>query len=303
MADTSGPLGQPGGDGLDPNGPQSGRLERADGPSLAYVRRQAGPGQPTVMFCGGFRSNMTGIKATYLEDLCGRQGYGFLRFDYGGHGGSDGRFEDGTIGVWLADAVVALDQLTQGTVILVGSSMGAWIATLIALQRPARIAGLVLLAPAIDFTEDIIWDRLDGAHRAKLGRERRLTFPSAYSEEPDVITWALIEEGRRHLILGKPITTGRPVRVLHGMHDSDIPWAHAIRLMESLVDTDAQLTLIKDGEHRLQRPQDLGLIGRAVCDLADRALSGHQPAPPAATEQGHQDQAEQAEDAGHQQQP
>lgn len=300
MADDAVPYADAPSVAANPNDPQAGRLDRPDGPSLAYVRLTGLPQSPTVMFCGGFRSAMSGTKATFLQGLCGDHGLGFLRFDYSGHGESAGRFEDGTIGLWLAETLTVLDRLTSGPVVLVGSSMGAWIAILAALQRRGRLAGLVLLAPAIDFTEDVIWARLDGKHRAALGRDGRLSFPSAYSDEPDVITLALVEEGRRHLLLDKPISLGIPVRVLHGMQDADIPWRQSLRLMDRLTDADARLTLIKDAEHRLQRPQDLVTLADAVLALAG-GTSAHQPPPAATAEDRGQNDAEDAQDRRQQQ--
>ena len=335
MADDAVPYTEASSMAQDPNGPQPGRLDRPGAPSLAYVRLPAPTGRATVVFCGGFLSAMSGTKATFLQELCGGNGLGFVRFDYSGHGESDGRFEDGTIGLWLAETLTVLDQLTDGPVVLVGSSMGAWIATHAAQQRRGRIGGLVLLAPAIDFTQDIVWARLDGKHRAQLGREGRLTFPSAYGDQPDVITRELIEEGRKHLLLDKPVSVGVPVRVLHGMQDGDIPWRQSLRLMERLTDADARLTLIKDAEHRLQRPQDLAMLAEAVLVLAEDAPakarqngekqvingktggtktgdtktgdtksggpSAHQAATPAAPEDDGQDAAEEPQDAGQQQ--
>ena len=335
MADDAVPYAEASSMAQNPNGPEPGRLDRSDAPSLAYVRLPGPTGRATVLFCGGFLSAMSGTKATFLQDLCAGNGLGFLRFDYSGHGLSDGRFEDGTIGLWLTETLEVLDRLTDGPVVLVGSSMGAWIATHAAQQRRGRVGGLVLLAPAIDFTEDIVWARLDGKHRAQLGREGRLTFPSAYGDQPDVITQALIEEGRKHLLLDKPVSVGVPVRVLHGMRDGDIPWRQSLRLMERLTDTDARLTLIKDAEHRLQRPQDLAMLAEAVLALAEDApvkaeqnrekrasigktddektddkkagdtkagrASTHQPATAAAPEDGGQDGTEEAQDSREQQ--
>ena len=236
-------------------------LTRSAGASIAFRRSPAlDPDLPGVMFCGGFRSNMSGGKAEYLEARCRTRGQAFLRFDYGGHGESDGRFEDGTIGSWLADTLAVLDAETEGPQILVGSSMGGWIAVLAALARPGRIAGLLGIASAPDFTEALIWDRLPESERAALRRDGILLRPSDYDETPDPITLRLVEEGRDHLILGGPVSLAVPVRLIHGMADADVPWQQSLRLAERITSPDVRLTLVKDGEHRLSRPDDLALI-------------------------------------------
>jgi pimeloyl-ACP methyl ester carboxylesterase len=227
---------------------------------------------PTVVFLGGFKSDMTGGKATALDEFCNARGLAFLRFDYSGHGASSGDFLDGTISRWSADALAAIDRLTEGPLILVGSSMGGWIMLLAALQRRARIKGLIGIAPAPDFTEELIWRRLPGSDQHRLMMQGRLEQPSEYSAEPYVITRALIEDGRRHLLLGG--TTGgaidldMPVRLLHGMRDPDVPYRQSLRLAESLASRDVRVTLIKDGDHRLSRPEDLALLCDAVAELA-----------------------------------
>lgn len=233
--------------------------------SIAYHRT---PGKsPGIVFLGGFMSDMTGTKATWLESFARARGRGYLRFDYSGHGASSGAFVDGTIGRWLGDALAAFDRLTQGPQIVVGSSMGGWIALLLALARPGRVAGLVTIAAAPDFTEDLIWDRLDGARRSALLRDGYFEEASAYGP-PYRITRALIDDGRRHLLLRAPIAIAAPVRLIHGMADPDVPWQTSVRAAERLAGGDARVTLIKDGDHRLSREQDLALIGAAVEELA-----------------------------------
>ena len=236
-------------------------LSLSHGASIAF-RRSPGtaPDLPGVMFCGGFRSNMSGGKAEHLEADCRRRGQGFLRFDYTGHGESDGRFEDGTIGGWLDDTLAVLDRLTKGPQILVGSSMGGWIAALAALARPQRVAGLIGIASAPDFTEELIWDRLTGPQRADLVRDGILLRPSDYDEAPDPITLRLVEEGREHLLLGGAVPIIVPVRLIHGMADGDVPWQQSLRLAERIATPDVRLILVKDGGHRLSRPADLALI-------------------------------------------
>ena len=176
---------------------------------------------------------MTGTKATFLDEFCAARGLGYTRFDYSGHGASSGRFEDGTIGRWAEDAIAIIDRATEGPLILVGSSMGGWIMLLAALARPDRIAGLVGLAPAPDFTEALIWNRLADEERDRLIQAGRLEMPSEYSEEPTILTRALIEEGRRHLLLSAPIGIRCPVRLLHGMADPDVPYRLSLELAET----------------------------------------------------------------------
>lgn len=236
-----------------------------DGATIAF-RRTAG-GTPGVVFLGGYRSDMTGTKAMALEAHCRARGQAFLRFDYRGHGASSGRFEDGTIGQWAGDAIAALDRLTDGPQILVGSSMGGWLMLLAALARKERVAGLVGIAAAPDFTEDLIWDRLDAAERARLETEGAIYEPSAYGD-PYVYTRALVEDGRRHLLLRGTIPLECPVRLLHGMEDPDVPWRTSIRLAEKVAAADTRVTLVKDGDHRLSRDADLALLCRTVDEVA-----------------------------------
>ena len=212
---------------------------------------------------------MAGTKATFLDDFCAARGLPCVRFDYSGHGASTGRFEDGTIGAWAADAIAVIDHVVDGSLVLVGSSMGGWIMLLAALARPNRIAGLIGLAPAPDFTEALIWNRLPDEARDRLMRDGRLEEPSAYADEPTVITRALIEEGRRHLLLSAPIGIRCPVRLLHGMADPDVPHRLSLDLAERLVTSDVRVTLIKDGDHRLSRAEDLALLGATLSEMMD----------------------------------
>ena len=250
---------------------ESGRLARGDGPDLAYLRT---PGSaPTVVFLPGFRSDMQGAKAVEVAALCAARGAGCLRLDYGGHGASGGRFEDGTIGGWTADALHGIDRLTEGPLVLVGSSMGGWIALLVALARPDRVAGLVGIAAAPDFTERLMWDAMLPAERATLLRDGVVFAPSEYGD-PLPITRALIEDGRRRLLLDGPIPLNCPVRLLHGQRDADVPWETSLRLAERLASPDVQVTLLKDGDHRLSRPADLALLRRTVATLLGPLLVG-----------------------------
>ena len=237
------------------------------------VRHRAGA-TPTLVWFGGFRSDMGATKATALDAWAGETGRACLRFDYSGHGESSGRFEDGTIGRWCEEAGAAVERLAGHRPIYVGSSMGAWIALLVGRAmrsaRPERApAGLVLIAPAVDFTERLMWDAFSPAERAAIERDGVYRRPSLYGE-PYPITHGLIEEGRRHLMLSGPILPGCPVHVLQGMHDPDVPWRHALALVERLPADDVQLTLVKDGDHRLSRPQDLDLLRRSLDAMAAR---------------------------------
>ncbi len=235
----------------------TGRLDRGDGVELAWARR--GGTDPTVVFLPGFRSDMTGDKATALAAYCAERGQAMLRFDYSGHGVSGGRFEDGTIGRWTDDALAVIDRLTEGPLVLVGSSMGGWIALLAALARPDRVAALIGIAAAPDFTETLMWQAMSFEQRATLMRDGVLPRPSEYGE-PYPITRALIEDGRSRLLLHASIALDCPVRLLHGQDDPDVPWEMALRIAEQLTSQDVQVILVKDGDHRLSRPQDLALL-------------------------------------------
>ncbi len=233
-------------------------IKRPDGLSLAYHHSQ---GEGTgLIWLGGFRSDMDGTKALTLHEWALAARRPFTRFDYSGHGQSEGDFRDGTISAWLADALFIIDQVTSGPLVLVGSSMGGWLATLIALKRPERVAGLLYLAPAPDFTEALMWTGFSENIRTEIMENGVYLEPSDYSPEPNPITRALIEDGRTHLVLGGPIAITCPVRILQGQCDPDVPWPHALRLAEQLDSADVTVTLVKDGDHRLSRPQDLARL-------------------------------------------
>jgi pimeloyl-ACP methyl ester carboxylesterase len=242
----------------------SGRLDRGDGVELAWTK--LGGTSPTVLFLPGYRSDMTGDKATMLATFCAQHGQAMLRFDYSGHGTSGGRFEDGTIGVWTTDALTVIDQLTDGPLLLVGSSMGGWIALLCALARRDRVAGLIGVAAAPDFTEALMWQALSFEQRARLMQQGVIHVPSQYGE-PTPITRALIEDGRNHLLLSSPIALDCPVRLLQGQADPDVPWEMALRIADQLDSADVQVILVKDGDHRLSRPQDLALLRQTLSPL------------------------------------
>ncbi|MBW4093164.1 MAG: alpha/beta hydrolase [Proteobacteria bacterium] len=240
------------------------RIDRGDGVTLA-ARLLAGRG-PTVVFLPGFRSDMGGDKATHLARVCAARGQALLRLDYSGHGASGGRFEDGTISRWAEDARCVIDRLTAGPLVLVGSSMGGWIALLVARADPARVAGLVGIAAAPDFTERLMWDAMAPPERARLLSEGVLHIPSQYGP-PTPITRALIEDGRRHLLLDAPIPLACPVRLLHGQRDPDVPWETSLDLAGRITGNDVRVTLVKDGDHRLSRPADLALLDAVLAPL------------------------------------
>jgi pimeloyl-ACP methyl ester carboxylesterase len=242
------------------------RLARPDGNTVAYCRR-AGR-EPAVVFLGGFRSDMTGTKAVALDAWAERTGQAYLRFDYLGHGQSSGRFEDGTIGRWLDDSLTAIDRLTNGRLVLVGSSMGGWLALLSALARRERVAGLVLIAAAPDFTERMLLGGLSPEDRLKLEREGRLERPSQYSPEASVFTWKLIEEGRQHLVLDKPLVLPCPVHLLHGQSDPDVPWEYSLQIARHIEAPEVITTFVKGGDHRLSTPADIARLIATVETLA-----------------------------------
>lgn len=241
--------------------------QRLDLPDRSLAFHCTPGDRPMVVFCTGFRSDMEGGKALALEAHCRTRGQGFLRFDYRGHGQSSGRFEDGCIGEWLDDTLAVLDRLTTGPSILIGSSMGGWIVLLAALARPDRVCGLIGIAPAPDFTETLIWQRAGAEMREALARDGVWHEPSPYSETPTPITRRLLEEGRAHLLMDRPIALDCPIRLVHGERDDDVPYSTSLRLSERLVGEDVVVTLVKDGDHRLSRPRDLALITAALDHL------------------------------------
>jgi len=240
-------------------------LGRPDGERIAY-RRVEGRG-PTVAWLGGFASDMEGTKALALDAWAREKGRSFLRFDYFGHGASSGAFAQGTIGRWREDALAAIDELTDGPLVLVGSSMGGWIACLAALARPERVQGMVLIAPAPDFTEKLMQPGLPEEARAALARDGLWRPPWAQGDSY-AISRALLEEGSRWSILPGPVAITAPVRILQGGADTEVPWRHALSLAEALEGEDVVFTLIRDGDHRLSRPQDLARLIAAVEEVS-----------------------------------
>ncbi len=237
-------------------------LTTPQGRQIAY-HRLPGTG-PGVVFLGGFRSDMNGTKAVFLEDWARDQGRPFLRFDYSGHGQSSGDFLDGAIGDWFEDAQAALQSLTAGPQVLVGSSMGGWIALLLARAVPDRIAGLVGIAAAPDFTEDSMWAGFTADQKGALAKTGQLALPSDYSEAPYIITARLITEGRTRLVLRAPLELPFPVRLLQGTADTDVPPAVAIRLLDHASGPDIRLTLVKGADHRFSTPECLKMIRRRL---------------------------------------
>ncbi len=245
-------------------------LETATGRRIAYhAQPGAGPG---LIFLGGFKSDMEGTKALYLQDMAARQGRAFLRFDYSGHGQSSGEFTQGAIGDWAEDAEEVLSRLTQGPQVLVGSSMGGWISLLLARKRPERLAGLVTIAAAPDFTEDGMWNGFSEDQRAALLRDGQIALPSEYGD-PYIITRRLIEEGRGNLVLRAPLDLPFPVRFLQGTADEDVDVSVAMRLLEHASGPDMRLTLFKGADHRFSTPEALIAIEEAIGAVLARASS------------------------------
>lgn len=241
-------------------------LDTPQGRRIAYARR-AGDG-PGVVFLGGFMSDMGGTKALFLQDWAERSGRAFLRFDYSGHGQSSGAFEDGCIGDWFEDALAVVAALTEGPQVLVGSSMGGWMSLLLARAVPERVAGLVGIAPAPDFTEDSMWTGFSDAQKAALMAEGRIVIPSDYSPDGYPITRRLIEEGRSRLVLRSALRLPFPVRILQGTADTDVPPAVALRLMDHVACDDLRLTLVKGADHRFSTPACLAMIAAAVEEVS-----------------------------------
>jgi pimeloyl-ACP methyl ester carboxylesterase len=237
------------------------------------VRARSGS-TPGLFWLGGFKSDMQGTKATAIDGWAGRQGRACVRFDYSGHGESGGTFAEGTIGRWLEETIAVFDAFCRGPQVVIGSSMGGWIALLLARalkrraaagpQGAASIAAMVLIAPAVDFTEALMWQKFPAAVKRAIAEQGVWERPSSYGDGPYPITRGLIEEGRRHLLLGDLIETGCPVRILQGVQDEDVPWRHVSELVSRLAHDDVVLTLVKDGDHRLSRPEDIERLTAAI---------------------------------------
>ena len=246
-------------------------LNRPDGHTIAY-EHDAG-GVPTVVFLHGFASDRGGTKAAALAAHCRAKRHACLRYDMFGHGASSGHFQDGGPTRWTEDALAVLDRLTDGPVVLVGSSMGGWVALKTALLRPGKVAGLIGIAPAPDFTEFLIWDRLSTVQRQALARDGHIEVPPDYGEVQLRISRHLIEDGRANLMLHAPIGVTCPVRLLQGQCDTSVPWRTAITISERLASNDVIVALVKDGNHRLSRPDDLQLLCRTIDDMVEKVRS------------------------------
>jgi pimeloyl-ACP methyl ester carboxylesterase len=248
-------------------------IEVGEGAAARRIAVRARQGAaPGLFWLGGFHSDMQGTKALALDEWAAGHGRACVRFDYSGHGESGGAFIDGTIGRWLEESVAVFDRFCRGPQVVIGSSMGGWMALLLARElarraaSPASLAGLVLIAPAPDFTEQLMWNGFSPAIRNEIETTGVWLRPSQYGE-PYPITRALIEEGRNHLLLGSAIEVGCPVRILQGAQDPDVPWQHAFALTHRLPSDDVVLTMIQDGDHRLSRPQDIARIIAAVAEV------------------------------------
>lgn len=239
------------------------------GPSRQIAVKVRDGAGPAIVWLGGFRSEMTASKATALDAWAERAGRRFVRFDYAAHGSSSGRFVDYTISAWLADAWAVIASHAGEAPVLVGSSMGGWLACLAAKAMAAEgrpASGLVLIAPALDFTEDLLWATMDDTQRRAMASAGEIRVPSEYDPRPTVFTMALVEDGRRHLLLGEPLTLRCPVHILQGGRDPDVPPSHAFRILQRLPAEGTVLTLIADGDHRLSRPEDIARLVSAVAE-------------------------------------
>jgi len=240
------------------------------GVRIAFRRSQGQAGRAGIVWMGGFHSDMLGEKATTLHASAVAAGRSFVRFDYLGHGESGGRFEEGTIGRWRADALAVIDQLTEGPLVVVGSSMGGWMALLAALARPERVKALVLLAPAPDFTDKLMWASFDDSQRRQIIEDGFWTRPSPYDAAGYPITRELIQEGRQWNIMDDQIALDLPVRILQGGLDTDVPWTHSLDLADRLRSQDVVWSLVKDADHRMSRPQDIARMVATVLAAADQ---------------------------------
>lgn len=247
------------------------KMFHRDTRSLAYD--QTSGREPGIVFLGGFRSDKSGTKALYLEEWSRARGRSYLRFDYSGHGSSGGDVLDYGIGDWADDAEAIIRGLTQGPQVLVGSSMGGWIALLLARRMPEWIAGLVTVAAAPDFTEEHYWKRFSEEQRTALEKGGQVAVPSDYDDEPYVITCKLIENGRQQLVLNEPLHLACPTRMLQGTEDTAVPVEHAIRLFEHVSGPDVRLTLVKGADHRFSDQACLDLLGRTVGEVVGDSVS------------------------------
>jgi pimeloyl-ACP methyl ester carboxylesterase len=243
-------------------------LIRADSERIAVSRLDGC--RPGVIFFGGLRSDMNGVKALHVEAICRCEGRACTRFDYSGHGRSGGQFEDGTISQWLADAATVVEAAGQGPHIFVGSSLGGWLALLLAIEKPETAAAIVGVSAAADFTAYVRDSLFSDTHRQELAREGRVLIPDCHGGPPFAITRTLIEDGERHLLLErKSLPIKCPIRLIHARKDRDVPWDTGLRLAEKVQSSDVQVKIIKDGEHQLARPSDLGILETTLISMFD----------------------------------
>lgn len=244
-------------------------LKRDNSPDLAYVsieKTSSGESLPTIMFLGGFRSDMEGMKAIFLEEKCKERGQAYIRFDYRGHGSSEGKFEEACISDWTQDALDILDRCTSGSVMLVGSSMGGWVSLLLTLKKPERIHSIVGLAAAPDFTK-IMEERMSEEQRESLERDSFFELPNDYDDEPYIITKKLIEDGRQNSLLEGDILIDKPVRLIQGMVDADVKWQTANDIKNLIMGNDAEVILLEDADHRLSSSEQLAILDKVIIDL------------------------------------
>lgn len=253
-------------------------LQINDSQRLAYHKIDGK--KPGIIFLCGHGSDMHGTKSIYMENWAREHGHGFIRFDYRGHGQSDGTFLDFAISDWTADALAIIDHLSEGPQILIGSSLGGWIMLNAACARPDRIVGLIGIAAAPDFTKELIWDALDADAQLAMKQTGFLSLTNPYADEPVIYPYHLVEDGAAHLLLqGGSININAPVRLLHGMQDEEVPWLVAQRIMEKLVSNDVTLQLDKTATHRFSEPAQLNMLGQSVADLV-RSIQDEQSMDP-----------------------
>lgn len=236
---------------------------------LAYRLKAGNPQKPTLVFLPGYRSDMNGSKALFLDNWAQKNNMSYLRLDYSGHGESDGLFEDGTIGIWTEDALEIIDTVTTGPLIVVGSSMGGWIGLLVATKRPDRVKTFLGIAAAPDFTKWVWEQELTDEQKKRCERDGKLTENSPYSDEPDVMTLALFKDGQNHLLLDTKIPFENPVILLHGKQDKEVPWKIAEQIKSNLNTGQCKIIYIEDGEHRLSRDQDLEILEDQINKIYD----------------------------------
>lgn len=252
------------------------KLPLPDGDFIAYHKHVGKKNHPGIVFLGGFMSDMTGIKATSLETFCKRHEYSFIRFDYFGHGKSSRKFTDCTIGMWKQNILDVLDKLTEGKQILVGSSMGGWLMLLAARERPEKIAALIGIAAAPDFTEELIWDVMTPAQKSELLQNGVYNLASEYGEKPYPITLELIEEGRAHLLLKNKVLDSNifnfPIRLIHGLKDMDVPSSLSTRLAETLGNANIEVKLVENGDHRMSAPENIKLLTGTLSAIINKEI-------------------------------